>query len=199
MHPTSSPMSPSILACHGPLFCKQGEIMMIDQSNNVYYLPCGDVCENGDDDFAEGPGIDSDDPETLEYEELGCFVDAKSRVLTGRRIEDSTMTNKVRESRRGLTSHESFETLSPRRCRDLDFHGRYWRHAHVNSINALVRQFLPRLRQHHKLPSSVHTPTGGKIAHAVAISYPAATDGARACICIESVEPWSLSCLRVEL
>ncbi|CAM9245846.1 unnamed protein product [Sphacelaria rigidula] len=71
-----------------------GEIMMIDQSNNVYYLPCGDVCENGDDDFAEGPGIDSDDPETLEYEELGCFVDAKSRVLTGRRIEDSTMTNK---------------------------------------------------------------------------------------------------------
>lgn len=80
--------------------------MMIDQENNVYYMPCGDVCENAGNDFAAAPGIDIEslDPAAPGYEELGCFIDSRKRVLTARTVVDETMTTEVRKSRRGLTS-----------------------------------------------------------------------------------------------
>lgn len=66
--------------------------MIIDTSNNIYALPCGDVCDNAVDDFGDGgPGVHS-----VNYVEVGCYTDAPDRVLTASsKIYDGTMTNEV--------------------------------------------------------------------------------------------------------
>ncbi|CAM9941086.1 unnamed protein product [Sphacelaria rigidula] len=56
--------------------------MMIDSSNNIYYLPCGDVCDNAYDDLKPAPSTD----DSGDYAELGCYADSFDRVFTGPKV-----------------------------------------------------------------------------------------------------------------
>ena len=64
----------------------QGELLVIDDNNKVYLLPCGDLCSEGE---------DVADPLTYTY--LGCYADAPDRVLSGNFIlAYSDLTTEVR-------------------------------------------------------------------------------------------------------
>lgn len=48
-----------------------GELLIIGQDNEVYFLPCGDLCE-------EDPTENS-----ILYSEVGCYVDETDRIFSG--------------------------------------------------------------------------------------------------------------------
>ena len=55
--------------------CFQGELLIIDENNDIYYLPCGDLCD-GD---VEIPT--EEDP--ILYTYLGCYQDESERIFSG--------------------------------------------------------------------------------------------------------------------
>ena len=70
----------------------QGELFIIDDSNNIFYLPCGDLC-------IEDTGTIDDDSLSIpdSYIYLGCYADDSSRVLSGKYdTSDPGMTTEVR-------------------------------------------------------------------------------------------------------
>lgn len=67
----------------------QGELFVIDETNSIFLLPCGDLCDvpvtptvtdNDDKDFTTGL---TDDDLTTTYEYIGCYGDQSDRVLSG--------------------------------------------------------------------------------------------------------------------
>lgn len=78
---------------------------MIDETNSIFHLPCGDLCEipitptNSDDDEStttvpddditvvvtddDSTTMTTDDDMTSTYEYFGCYGDQKDRVLSG--------------------------------------------------------------------------------------------------------------------
>ena len=65
----------------------QGELYIIDENNDIYYLPCGDLCEE-----AEIPT--DDDPVSYTY--VGCYFDNPDRIFSGNFIKKyAGMTTEV--------------------------------------------------------------------------------------------------------
>lgn len=91
----------------------QGELFIIDENNNIYYLPCGDLCneegstatsevdDESDDD--ESTNFTSDDVSTStaeSYVYLGCYTDDSNRVFSGEAYYQITgLTTEVRRGR----------------------------------------------------------------------------------------------------
>lgn len=62
--------------CPPPL---QGEVLVVDRLNNIYHMPCGDLCAEA----TSSPGATSSGIGAA-YSYVGCFADDSSnRVLTG--------------------------------------------------------------------------------------------------------------------
>jgi len=78
----------------------QGELFVIDETNTIYYLPCGDICKPVDD--APTP-MTTENNFTTTYEYVGCYGDQKDRVLSGRFLSGyDGMTNEVCRSTKGI-------------------------------------------------------------------------------------------------
>ena len=73
----------------------KGELFVIDDTNSIYYMPCGDLC--GDNTYSYVNG---------NYSYLGCYDDAVDRVLSGDYLKTyAGMTTEVRRvcaSKRGV-------------------------------------------------------------------------------------------------
>ena len=71
-----------------PNSAPQGELITIDTNDKIYYLPCGDLCED-----AEIPT--DDDPVSYTY--LGCYGDDNSdRIFSGNfLLQYAEMTTEV--------------------------------------------------------------------------------------------------------
>ena len=64
----------------------QGELFIIDENNNIFFLPCGDLCEEAE--------IPTDDE--LEYTYIGCYTDNSDRIFSGNfLLEFAEMTTEV--------------------------------------------------------------------------------------------------------
>ena len=62
-----------------PTSLSQGELYIIEDNNDIFYLPCGDLCEE-----AEIPT--DDDPVSYTY--LGCYADnSNDRIFSGNFIQ----------------------------------------------------------------------------------------------------------------
>ena len=61
----------------------QGELFMIDDTNTIYYLPCGDIC--GDSSVSSDDSSTGTDDSSVgsDYSYLGCYADNEDRVLSG--------------------------------------------------------------------------------------------------------------------
>lgn len=87
----------------------QGELLVIDTLNNVYFLPCGDLCLSeatpspihSSSSLEPATGTETSSATDVEYTYLGCFDDAETRVLTGTLSADSSMTTQVGMVREG--------------------------------------------------------------------------------------------------
>lgn len=90
----------------------QGELLIIDENNDIYYLPCGDLCEEGgtttsnddnESDDDESTSSTSDDVSistTERYVYLGCYADDSNRVFSGEAYYYITgLTTEVRRGR----------------------------------------------------------------------------------------------------
>ncbi|CAN0459464.1 unnamed protein product [Ascophyllum nodosum] len=63
-----------------------GELFIIDENNNIFFLPCGDLCEEAE--------IPTDDE--LEYTYIGCYTDNSDRIFSGNfLLEFAEMTTEV--------------------------------------------------------------------------------------------------------
>lgn len=64
----------------------KGELFVIDETNSIYYLPCGDLCEDNTVSYVSG-----------DYSYLGCYDDDVDRVLSGDYLTKyAGMTTEVR-------------------------------------------------------------------------------------------------------
>lgn len=105
----------------------QGELFVIDETNSIYYLPCGDLCE--DNTYSD---VSSN------YSYLGCYDDDEDRVLSGDYLmKYAGMTTEVRRvcaSKRGLyfsKTHSSCATLSDMRaCAYIPMSSNYYLDVH---------------------------------------------------------------------
>ena len=80
-----------------PTSASQGELLIIDENNEIYYLPCGDLCEETeippeeDDETEIPPEVDDEteippevDDDSVSYTYLGCYGDDNSdRIFSG--------------------------------------------------------------------------------------------------------------------
>lgn len=94
----------------------QGELFIIDENNNIYYLPCGDLCDEeestttsedddeGDDDESTNSTSDDVPTSTTEsYVYLGCYADDSNRVFSGEAYYYITgLTTEVRRGRSNI-------------------------------------------------------------------------------------------------
>ena len=70
-----------------PTSAPQGELYILDKNDKIYYLPCGDLCED-----AEIPS--DDDPVSYTY--LGCYGDNSDRIFSGNfLLQYAEMTTEV--------------------------------------------------------------------------------------------------------
>lgn len=79
------------------LWMIQGELFIIDDTNNIYYLPCGDLCGDSSAGSNEN-SVGSDDSYVgSDYSYLGCYVDGEDRVLSWDSLTQyADMTTQVR-------------------------------------------------------------------------------------------------------
>ncbi|CAM9726538.1 unnamed protein product [Ascophyllum nodosum] len=57
-----------------------GELYIIDGNNEIYFLPCGDLC-------GEDVDIPTDD-DPVSYTYLGCYADNRDRIFSGNFIQE---------------------------------------------------------------------------------------------------------------
>ena len=82
-----------------PTSAPQGELYILDKSDKIYHLPCGDLCEpvatppeeEDDDDVVVTTPVDP-----VSYTYLGCYGDNSDRVLSGNfLLQYAEMTTEV--------------------------------------------------------------------------------------------------------
>ena len=91
----SQPYEPSPVVIHHclPTSAPQGELYIIDENNEIYFLPCGDLCEE------EIPT--DDDSVSYTYQYLGCYTDNSDRIFSGNfLLQNAEMTTEVNNALR---------------------------------------------------------------------------------------------------